>query len=530
MTKRSLVTPLVMMSVMVCAGPALADLPNEALVCPADAPTLDAHSLLRAMSLDLRGDIPEVEEYAAIGESKTIPDALIEDWLASEAFVGRAVRKHRDLLWNSIRAVNLTNTRASLGKSGQLYWVRARATMYRGDSITCLDEPVTYTADGQIATTMVTDPDDGQVSYREGWVFVAPYWDPEAQIKVCAFDAQSVMSSASGTSCGTRDALTDPGCGCGPGLMWCRWGNTTQRPVQDAMARDLELRIAAVVGDDEPYTNLFTNNRAFVNGPLVHFYKHLTPFYANARLEPNPIPVDKLPDLQFTDVDTWVEIELDKSHAGIVTSPAFLLRFQTNRARANRFYNAFLCQPFQPPQGGIPFADEKEALIPDLQLRAGCKYCHSLLEPSASYWGRWTENGAGYLDPVGYPAMKADCETCATTAQGCSAICNLYYVVDALSPETEEWFGWLKAYEFRRPEHMQNIEVGPRVLALQTVVDHRLPTCVARTTAEWLLGRALVPSEGSWLHALSIDFVAEGYSYRKLVKAIVTSPIYGRVR
>ena len=27
---------------------------------------------------------------------------------------------------------------------------------------------------------------------------------------------------------------------------------------------------------------------------------------------------------------------------------------ESNRGRANRFYNAFLCQPFQPPDGGIP--------------------------------------------------------------------------------------------------------------------------------------------------------------------------------
>ncbi len=508
---------------------ALADLPNEALVCPADAPKLDKYSLLRAMSLDLRGNVPYAEEYATLEDVDGVPDSLVEDWLASDEFTMRAIRRHRGLLWNSIQAINLTNTRASLNKSGQNYWIRSRATTYRGDDVPCFDEPVSYTADGNIATTASVS-DDGQLSYREGWVFVSPYWAPSTVVKVCAFDAQDVMNAASGTNCATRDGLTDAGCGCGPNLRWCRWGNTTQRPTQDAFARDIELRVAAVVHGDEPYTNLFTNNRAFVNGPLVHFYRYMTPFYANARLVPNPIPVSKLPDLEWTDIDTWVEIQLGDNHAGILTAPAFLLRFQTNRARANRFYNVFLCQPFQPPQGGIPFVDDKEVLMPDLQLRAGCKYCHSLLEPSASFWGRWTENGAGYLDPATYPGLNAECEACATTSLSCSSDCNLYYVVKAVAPETEDWFGWLKAYEFRRPEHMQNIEVGPRVLALESVVDHRLPTCVAKTTTEWLLGRALLPSEGSWLDELALNFVADGYSYQKLIKAILTSTVYGRVR
>ena len=245
---------------------------------------------------------------------------------------------------------------------------------------------------------------------------------------------------------------------------------------------------------------------------------------------PLAISKDSLPDLEYTQEDTWVEIELSDDHAGILTSMAFLGRFQTNRARANRFYNNFLCEPFQPPAGGIPFADEKEALQPDLQVRAGCKYCHSLLEPSASYWGRWTTGGAGFLDPEAYPAFADDCYNCATIGQQCGGKCSIYYLTKAPDKEQEPYLGWLRAYEFRRPEHMINVEVGPRVLALTAVVDHRLPTCVAYNTATWLLGRDLYEEEGEWLDDLAIDFVSGDYSYRKLVKAIVSSDVYRRVR
>ncbi|MFT5434346.1 MAG: hypothetical protein ACI9OJ_005059, partial [Myxococcota bacterium] len=198
--------------------------------------------------------------------------------------------------------------------------------------------------------------------------------------------------------------------------------------------------------------------------------------------------------------------------------------------RANRFYNAFLCEPFQPPAGGIPFADEAAIHQPDLQKRAGCKYCHSLLEPSSSFWGRWPENGAGYLEPAEFPPLREDCLACAQTGQNCSADCNLYYLTKPVASEQTPYLGKLSAYEFRRPEHEQNVEVGPRVLALSAVVDHRVPTCAARRTAEWLLNRELQPDEGPWLESLANEFVADGYRYRSLVKAILTSPVYRRVR
>ena len=65
-------------------------------------------------------------------------------------------------------------------------------------------------------------------------------------------------------------------------------------------------------------------------------------------------------DLRFDESDRWVEIELPEQHAGILTSPAYLLRFQTNRARASRFADAFLCEPFTPPAGGLPASTEAD--------------------------------------------------------------------------------------------------------------------------------------------------------------------------
>ena len=79
---------------------------------------------------------------------------------------------------------------------------------------------------------------------------------------------------------------------------------------------------------------------------------------------------------------------------------------------------------------------------------------------------------------------------------------------------------------------MLNVSAAARLLALSAVADNRLPRCVARRTAEWLLGRpmTLADEEQAWLDALTQDFVTEDFSFKRLVKDIVSHPIYRRVR
>ena len=151
------------------------------------------------------------------------------------------------------------------------------------------------------------------------------------------------------------------------------------------MGEAVNQLLYTLIREDAPYTDLFESRRAFINGPLSFFYRKQTGVPRGFSFEPLPFDMNTMPELAFTDVDNWVEVELPAAHAGVLTRPAYLMRFQTNRARSARFHDAFLCSPFQPPDGGIPVGDEAGALNPDLQSRAGCKYCHALLEPSAAY-------------------------------------------------------------------------------------------------------------------------------------------------
>lgn len=500
-------------------------LPNVDLVCEETADQLDVHRTLRALSFQLRGIPPTGDEYALVDGLDEVPSEVLGGWLESDLFADQATRRHRALFWPNVSNINLIQAGFSLRRDGptQLYWRTQTATLYRGVSEACHDiEQTDYHPSGAPVGIDV----GGDV--RDGYVWVSPYWNPALSLKVCAFDAQVALHGLTGSYCGSREGRLDPTCGCGPDLRWCRYG-VSHNPARDALGADLDRRVWALIREDASYMELFTGQRAFVNGPMVHLLTHQTKAYANVNFEPLPVYVDSLPPLAWTEVDTWVEIQVHPAHAGVLTSPAYLLRFQTNRARANRFFDAFLCQPFQAPEGGLPAVDE-ELPHPDLQQRDGCKYCHALLEPAAAHWGRWAEGGAGFLDPLLFPHERPDCSVCALTGQQCSAECNRFYLTSALSIEEEAYLGELRSYVFRRPEHQVNVEAGPALLATQGAVDGRLPRCVARRTAEWLLGRGMTIEDGEWVEDLAQSFVGSGFSYRTLVKSIVTAPVYRRVR
>jgi hypothetical protein len=224
-----------------------------------------------------------------------------------------------------------------------------------------------------------------------------------------------------------------------------------------------------------------------------------------------------------------MQIDLPGDHAGILTSPAWLLRFQTNRGRASQFYSQFLCEPLK-AEGTLATADAEIQAEPDLQEKGGCNICHAVLEPTAAYWGRWTEAGAGFLDPVNYAALDAECYTCATTGLTCSADCNRYYKVKAYHPKEEAYLGQLNWYLFQKDGNQKNVEEGPALMALIEVARNRLPDCTARTLAQNLLGREVTLDEQGWIDELVVTFAGSDFSYRELVKAVIMSPIYRRVR
>ena len=515
------VADLVLISLAIVPQAALADAP----MCPIDPPLLDAAAHLRAASLDLRGTTPDLTEIATLpADAQVTPEAWLDNWLASPAWSTQVVRHHRDLLWNNLAnsAGRLMPPSSNLAAEGGLYYRTLLAPAVRGQKVPCLDEPAMFSPSGDIVYKPQADG-----TTREGWVMVQPYWNPAIAIKVCAYDAQDNDISPAGTYCGASGATQDMACGCGPNLRYCMGGGAAN-DIANGLAESLDRQIQAWAVEGRPYTDLLTEHVLWVNGPVVHHLKYQAQTPGQVRLVPYAVDVNQLPNLAFTDKDKWQMLSIGSFHAGILTHPGYLLRFQTQRARANRFFNVFLCQPFQAPEGGIPVAGVGAIFEPDLQKRPGCKYCHVLLEPASKHWGRWTPNGGGYMNPLEFPAQRDDCLTCAKTGAGCSADCKAFYLTKAYAPPEQEWLGWLVAYNYTAPQHIKNIENGPELLVKTSMADNRLPRCVAKSTAEWLLGRQLVPDEAIWADQLAIALATNKFDYRKLVKAIVLSDAYRR--
>jgi hypothetical protein len=200
---------------------AWAALPNGEAICGPDDPALSGDRYLRALTLDLAGRLPTDAERAGVEASGEVPEALIDELIASDDFVTRAVRFHKSVLWNTVTHVDLLNFQASLGVEAgtNLYWRRQYAFSARGDGVPCRDVPATFAPDGSIQYET-----DALGIRREGFVRVHPYWAPATEIKVCAFDAQTAARSPRGNDCTMPEGLADPGCGCGEDLRLCRTG------------------------------------------------------------------------------------------------------------------------------------------------------------------------------------------------------------------------------------------------------------------------------------------------------------------
>lgn len=506
---------------------------NEAEACaPAQART-DKYRHLRALSLDLRGVPPTAQEYEALAEHDDVPEAWVDQWLESKDFAQRTVRWHRAQLWNNISNQNIVSVSRGLAYSSQTYWRNGTmAVRLRGRNVPCLNEQARLSTGELVESPMdltrgelrVEAQPDG--SSREGWVMVEPYWAPGSKVKVCAFDAREDAATSSGSPCNERLTQSDVECGCGPNMIWCAPGSV-QLEIKRAMAEQLDRIVEWVILEKRPYIELFTTKKTFFNGPLVYYWRHLWSLGSNIVNEPNPLNQEFLPALSYEQGDTWVEGFAGQHAAGVLTAPAYLIRFQTDRARATQFFTKFRCQPFQPPNDGLKLSDDAH---PDLQQREGCKYCHALLEPAASYWGRWREQSAGYLWPQSFPAISEACKSCAQTGRSCSADCRTHYVMNTAESQMVPYAGHLNAYLFRKPEHEANVEQGPALLATSSVADNSLLSCLVQRSAETYLGRPVLSSEQAWVDQTIREFSDSQFDYPSIIKRIIMSETYRRVQ
>jgi len=508
---------------------------------------LDKYQLLRRLSLDLRGKAPSYDEYVALDGQSQVPAATITAWLASDDFRVVMRRYHEDLFWPNVTNVALNNVNATivqLGTSG--IWAISSAGKRRqlrglSDITTALGEQcgdfeqTQFDSSGNfvpLAAGIRTTVVNGTTVKQEGWRWVTPYWST-TPMKVCAFDAMetpSVVVSGKTVACNTPTGDGRAECGCGPNLRYC-YGPTAQvrTVIEQAMREQMNLMVDRVSTGGRPYTELITARNAPTSGQLMFWKKYLAPHLSYSRIVAQPDPNEPLAQADFNDT---VFHDVDRGsalHAGVLTTPAYLLRFQTNRGRANRFRINFECDSFVPPSQLETPAQGCSDSSGDLTTRCTCRYCHRILEPLAAHFGNFSEAGTTLMtNTTDFPRTNASC------VNSSSAFCGRYYVTDDQADNP----GALLPYQYANAQHPDvtaALANGPRGRADEIIADGTFARCTVKRAWSTFMKRDMRllgtdPDENAALAALTTEFTAHGYSLPWLVEQIVSQPMYRRVR
>ena len=553
--------------VALAASPLAAQLHPSTMLGEVCAPTFEAAPLrlLRQLSLDVRGRIPTVEESQRLLDAAD-PDAELasmrEEMFAGPEFARTTMEYHRGLLWTSLDrslvALDGGDRRLSRDRGRDIWFVNNRKSRYRGNNaFLCDDVPhTTFDAEGrplpmrQIEDGRCTANRRGGICDIDGTVMVAPYWDPENPIKVCAFDANDVLTRPDGQACSFAD--NSQFCGCGPNLRDCipgfsgnGAGDTHARALQAGFTEEPLRLIQSVVSEGRSYLEVFRTRETFVNGPVAHYYRYNSGRNLNQAQTTTQvaydmrIPEENLAGLAATDTASWRRIERGPEHAGVLTTPGYLVRFASDRARANRFYTAFYCDPFVPQSAGLPA--EEETPPQTLRERNGCADCHQELEPAASHWGRWRNGGSvGYFDPADI-SFREPYEPCICEGGRCNRnFCNAYFVTPQNSDgmELTRYQGhpiaaaWLE--EDDDASDYANVETGPRALVDMPNEVRRVAECAGRQLAEHLYGRTVDAGDFMWLAEQANAFDGDGdaenadgtFDWQALFERLVTDERY----
>jgi hypothetical protein len=497
---------------------------DEALVC--DEPhEVDAHQLLRRLSLDLRDKIPSDEEYAALEGEASVPPATVQEFIESDDFAAAMRRYHELMFWPNVSNVRLSNQNATLGIKNEGPALRIQSTT-KGKTFRGGDGNGNC---GDFQHTQFDPAFPGQFRPKpgvaEGWRMVAPYWDPATPVKVCAFDAQETASDE-GVACNTPEAINKKGCGCGPDLRFCYGPSSVTSKLILSSLREQLGRAVDDVAAGAPYTDMLLSTKAWQNGAIAFWKKHLADNLSFNVTYNAPDPDEEIASKAFTD-ETWTLVDRKGLHAGVLTSPGYLLRFQTARGRANRFRITFMCEYFVPPAELEPAAGCDDATT-DLTQRCNCQYCHSKLEPMAAFFGQFAEAGTTLMtDFSTFPRMNEDCK--GKTSQ----FCRRFYVTDADAHNA----GSLIAYQYAdvHADIEKNLEDGPRAMAQSIIDDGTFAHCTVRKVFTHLVKRDIraqgaESEELALLETLASGFEQSSYSLPWLVREIVSLPQYRRVR
>lgn len=401
------------------------------------------------------------------------------------------------------------------------------------------------------------------IAYLDGWVETSAYWDPPtcsngnecasrqcnagscAKVKVCALDAQENENwSPQGSpdpvadSCNELNASKRTGCGCGPNLNYC-WTGPAQGEIRAAMRAQMLRLIEDATSGDLGYSEMLTTKRTYYNGPLYQWKRYLAQMTPLNKTFNRFFKGDAPQKNTFSFSDTELvaeERDKDSAHSGILTLPAFSLRFQTNRGRANRIRTVFMGKYFEPPSGALQPGCIEDS--DDLTERCYCMHCHVELEPMAAYFGAISEAGSSLITDSSVFPQTAYCDD-EPPGSIVGLLCNRFYLPAVNGPDGQYA---LAPLEFANADGtapqrqiLENFAAGPNGLAANMIADGSFHRTTVKNLWRYFMKRDFDLSnysdsnEAELLEQLSSAFKSHD-NFKAIVKTIVMRPEYRRIR
>lgn len=339
-----------------------------------------------------------------------------------------------------------------------------------------------------------------------------------------------------------KDVVCDDG---GIAKTFCDYADSYA--VQNLRRQGLAL-IAYVVKHDKPFTEILTANYAVVNPALARLFGVLD--------TPGGVSFD-----DHCDLTDWkaVQLEMDNlqgvteantypsskvPHAGIFSTHTFLNRFMTTTTNLNRLRTSMVMKRFLDIEieSLVSFTVGQEATqqLNPTKDELTCSVCHSVMDPIAGSFHKWTGLGHVRRDRVWHVCTQFLEPNC-TTSEDCA---NGYACVDSVcvAPGYEPSLCVRSIGYQGEPMPAVAAKAPLRWMTSKMATDPRFATATVKTMLTLLTGREVLvaptqpgdPSYAATIRAYIAQeeevsrvtkvFVDNGYDFKSTLIEIVTGP------
>lgn len=385
-----------------------------------NAPNLSATRLLRRVHLTLRGREPSPAQYAlakAAAAGGTLPafvDQQIDAALASPEFADQMLAFGHDYLKiGDYKRGSVEGIIGGVFKGNQTVELTpcATGTLHAG----ALGH---FSSDSRLG-----DPSSLCTTAGAALASIEPWWAPGSMVQVIGRSGNGKQSNA-GTDCGriymgeSSNNFPDPGCGCGPNLLYCGLPRSYGPPMYprdyesnpyfaDAQRRLLfeepARLVAHVITTDAPFSDLVVGNYTVAPRRLQHVYARWgrmnsdnASFDSAAWWKSATDGWDKVTfqsiNPHLLDVRTYTfDPRVDDGapagipSAGVLTQLGPNVWYPRERVRAARWLETFACRNFTAPDPSLVFMPP---YTNDPAKGGTCQHCHTTIDPAAIHFKR----------------------------------------------------------------------------------------------------------------------------------------------